>query len=306
MQNKIETTICSNCGAEVRKNKFCSQCGTKLDSRCIKCGSQLAANAKFCYECGNKVGTTDNKVENSINDAVVNNVEHDFIDNVANSNNNVVLNNGSNNTKNLVVDNVISEIKEYKINNEKVIENIAEMKDEDLLAFKLFRLHAKSFGKAGITSWNELVERINNNWSEDQYIEELSMYARKNEYIAMQGIKDDLLQKISLKIQDLLRKNEKIILYKDNSIFSNVGEVGHIITNKRLYILKKRKIRYVDYELIYSMHKLNLGGSWYFNDDVDMDIDDVGCTNEEVGIMLGLMCTYARNCHKQGYKINVY
>lgn len=271
MQNKIETTICSNCGAEVHKNKFCSQCGYKLDNSCIKCGSQLVANAKFCFKCGNKVGTNDNNVANNIN--------------------------------NSAVDTINNKIKESEFNNAKVIKNTAEMQDEDFLAFKLFRIHAESFGKAGITAWNELVSRINSNWSENQYIKELEMHARENSDIAIQGINYNLLQSAASKIRGMLRKNEEIILYKDNSVFTQGGQVGHIITNKRLYILKKRQVEYLDYELMYSMHSI-MGGSWYFNNNVD--IDNVGCTNEELGIMLGLMCTYAKNCHKTGYKINVY
>ena len=316
MQNNIERIVCFNCGVSVYKNKFCSQCGTRLDNICTKCGTQLLENAQFCHNCGNKMGDIS---ENIIGNTEVNSSPINNTNNMANINmNNIPINNtnmANINMNSIPINNsnntAMASVNNANINNNNSIpENIINtgtiFAEKDLLSFKLFRLHAESFGKPGIIAWNELVERINNNWTEEQYIQELSNYAKNNEYIAMQGINSQLLQDVAFKIQSMSRKKEKIIFYKDNAVLGAKGENGHIITNKRLYVLKKRNLKYMDYELLYSMHKLKITGSWYFNNDVDMCIDDINCSNEEIGILLALMCTYARNCHRPEYKINVY
>lgn len=47
---------CTNCGAEVTGN-FCTECGTKRvdDKFCPQCGIKVDSNAKFCMECGAKL-----------------------------------------------------------------------------------------------------------------------------------------------------------------------------------------------------------------------------------------------------------
>ncbi|MEO8435112.1 MAG: SPFH domain-containing protein [Pyrinomonadaceae bacterium] len=51
------TSKCIKCGAQLLAGaKFCSDCGSKQESaKCSKCQSDLPAGAKFCKECGTKV-----------------------------------------------------------------------------------------------------------------------------------------------------------------------------------------------------------------------------------------------------------
>jgi membrane protease subunit (stomatin/prohibitin family) len=48
---------CVKCGAQLHAGaKFCSECGSKQEpGKCSKCQADLAAGAKFCNECGTKV-----------------------------------------------------------------------------------------------------------------------------------------------------------------------------------------------------------------------------------------------------------
>lgn len=48
---------CVKCGAQLQAGaKFCSDCGSKQElAKCSKCQSDLQAGAKFCKECGTKV-----------------------------------------------------------------------------------------------------------------------------------------------------------------------------------------------------------------------------------------------------------
>jgi class 3 adenylate cyclase/tetratricopeptide (TPR) repeat protein len=44
---------CSNCQTEVQPGqKFCPECGNRLDAGCSSCGAPLSPTAKFCAECG--------------------------------------------------------------------------------------------------------------------------------------------------------------------------------------------------------------------------------------------------------------
>ena len=44
---------CSNCQSEVQPGqKFCPECGNRLDAACSNCGAALSPGAKFCAECG--------------------------------------------------------------------------------------------------------------------------------------------------------------------------------------------------------------------------------------------------------------
>jgi uncharacterized OB-fold protein len=57
-QAAVSAAICSSCGAEVGKAKFCPECGTPTKPArptCIGCGHQPEAPTKFCPECGAKM-----------------------------------------------------------------------------------------------------------------------------------------------------------------------------------------------------------------------------------------------------------
>ncbi|MCR4698436.1 MAG: SPFH domain-containing protein [Bacilli bacterium] len=50
-------TFCPNCGAKLAPGaKFCSKCGTKVDSNtCPNCGNEVEPDAMFCSKCGTKL-----------------------------------------------------------------------------------------------------------------------------------------------------------------------------------------------------------------------------------------------------------
>jgi ribosomal protein L40E len=50
---------CVECGSELKASaKFCPECGTPVprEEHCANCGAKLAPTAKFCPECGTKQG----------------------------------------------------------------------------------------------------------------------------------------------------------------------------------------------------------------------------------------------------------
>ncbi|HET9842892.1 MAG TPA: adenylate/guanylate cyclase domain-containing protein, partial [Nocardioides sp.] len=50
---------CGSCGADQPAGaKFCSQCGTPLQSVCPSCGNPTQPSARFCQQCGSALGAT--------------------------------------------------------------------------------------------------------------------------------------------------------------------------------------------------------------------------------------------------------
>jgi hypothetical protein len=55
---KMTDMKCSQCGHENRPStKFCTECGTKLQTGCPHCGSGAAPGDKFCSQCGADLST---------------------------------------------------------------------------------------------------------------------------------------------------------------------------------------------------------------------------------------------------------
>ena len=54
-------SYCYVCGCEIPEgHKFCSQCGTCVQSYCTACGNKLEPGHKFCSQCGASVSTQNN------------------------------------------------------------------------------------------------------------------------------------------------------------------------------------------------------------------------------------------------------
>jgi len=184
--------------------------------------------------------------------------------------------------------------------------NLGDIKDgENNFVSQLFSVHTNKFNKSGLNVWETLCLKLNLNWDEKQYIDELSIISNSHKEIAMQNINRDLFEVVTLRVLNLLENEERVIIYKDNGVFSQTGKVGELITNKRIFILKKQSIKYIAYKSIDSLHKTSIGGGWYFNANKDFEISNIGCTDYQLGIILSLICMYTRNCHKIGYKIKV-
>lgn len=48
--------VCPNCKAQMSAGaKFCSRCGTKLDTKCPNCGANITEGSAFCSQCGQKL-----------------------------------------------------------------------------------------------------------------------------------------------------------------------------------------------------------------------------------------------------------
>ena len=56
VQREINTAICPQCANSVPLGqKFCGECGTKMEKKCSSCGKTWDVSQKFCGECGTKL-----------------------------------------------------------------------------------------------------------------------------------------------------------------------------------------------------------------------------------------------------------
>lgn len=52
-----DSIFCISCGAANTKTaKFCTKCGTQLQTKCPSCGKLIRVGSKFCTACGSKIG----------------------------------------------------------------------------------------------------------------------------------------------------------------------------------------------------------------------------------------------------------
>ena len=56
VQRNTNTAICSQCSSPVPiGQKFCGECGAKMERKCLACGAVWGVTQKFCGECGTKL-----------------------------------------------------------------------------------------------------------------------------------------------------------------------------------------------------------------------------------------------------------
>lgn len=309
MENReTDTVLCEKCNTVVIKGHFCSNCGAKLESFCLSCGAELYSGAKFCSNCGVKV-SENNSLPVPVSDDDIKNVEQ-----IAEK-----THNDSEIAQSVELGQVTEEKEEVSSNDSEIAQNaeleqVTEVKEEVgsneiNLADNLFRLHIDWARKKVIAALDILYFCINEDWDEERYIEELTAFANSNKYLSTNKANNTLIQQAILRISPIIRKGEKAIVFMDNSVMSPDGQTGTLITNKRIYSIKKRKVERLDYEFVRSMHVLgtvDLSNSWYFNDNPDINVDCLNSSPMEVGTILGAICMYSKNCHKAGYKINIY
>ncbi len=126
----------------------------------------------------------------------------------------------------------------------------------------------------------------------------LSNLCRNHNECATQTINKPLLDKI---MTSTLSKylnfdaDEEPLFYKDSAIMF-YGKNGILITNKSIYRIRKNGIKKISISNLNSIHLSNLlfeteaDCKWYFNADIDFDLDAMGINAEQSGIIMALIC----------------
>ncbi|MGN0179833.1 MAG: hypothetical protein ACI4DY_10395 [Monoglobaceae bacterium] len=189
--------------------------------------------------------------------------------------------------------------------------NEAESPDEEVcLALRLFDISGiKNFeNEHCIKAWEEMCAWINNGDTVESCLECLKNLALSHEKEwAVDTYNNELFNKIKPKVYEYMSSDERMLFYKDNGILS-VGKAGTLITDKKIYCIKNRSVYLLSLSDIYSIHALPLfcSGSWYFNSNRNVEIDNIACSRIEQGVIMALVCLLVQRHRGKGYKIKVY
>ena len=200
---------------------------------------------------------------------------------------------------------VIDKDEEYKIED---IENT-----ENKLVFNLFDFkNEKAPCKQALISLKSACALINENTTVEGYIDKIKRNVKNNfDYsggsFAFVDDNPDLLQKVMFRVNSLITTDEKCLLYKDSGIFSH-AKSGILLTDKKIYSIKKKGTQSLAFEKIHSLGYSSMGSNWYFNHEQvawKYEVDSIACDEECVGMIIALICTLAREKNSAGYKIKL-
>lgn len=183
-------------------------------------------------------------------------------------------------------------------------------------AKELFNIQCSKFSKQiFLDVYGEMCSYINGldntveGYSADNTIEKyligLNKDAAKSVNIATHSTNAANMRAAEIKISQGYESGEKSLVFIDYGIFSK-GKTGIMITNKAVYRVKKRgasKISLKDVHSLYAWRSTTIDSSeWLLNGDYDFGIYSWDGPMH-LAKFLAVICTLARDCHADGYKI---
>lgn len=175
--------------------------------------------------------------------------------------------------------------------------------DTELPAQKLLKINKnKTFKEKAMQSFEMLCGCLNENYIFEDYMDLFKKMADSNEYIATPTVHKDLLNKVCAKAS--ISSNERAVFWNSNGIISK-SKSGVLLTDRNIYFITKIGFKKMSYGDVKSIDTLQYGNVWCFNKDINLCIDNVGCTDKQLGIILAFICTRTRDFNIKGYKITV-
>ena len=172
-----------------------------------------------------------------------------------------------------------------------------------MTAYKLFDIRCNKLTDVGLATMTSMCTYINSGMDSQGYIRTLEKIAKPGSTdVAVNNINSDLMLKVSSKLASVLFPDEILIFYKDSGILSR-AKSGILLTDKRVIVFNKKKVLFLKYRDVASITKTWAGGCWFFNDVRDLEIDNIACTNQELGAILAYICYSAKNSNGAGYNI---
>lgn len=170
----------------------------------------------------------------------------------------------------------------------------------------LFRMHDDvTDTERSAKAWKSLCNALNSEYSIDQYKSFLNQIATSRHECATSEIHSDLYQKAYVRISPLLEAGESLLLWSDYGIFSQNAKDGLGVTNRSLFFARKKAIVKCFFKDI-SMIKRGGSGNWYLNQNGAYWIGSIGCSDEQIGIIIAFALKNALDINGEGYKIDVY
>lgn len=180
----------------------------------------------------------------------------------------------------------------------------------ETIAQRLFDFsHIKNFQNEHCKkSAEEMCAWINAGDTVESCLEELKKIASGHEREwAVDNKNTELFDKIKPKVQGQMSSDERMLFYKDSGVIS-LGKSGTLITNKNIFRINKKGVEKLSLNDIYSIHALPLlgSGSWYFNANKNVEIDNMVCSRIEQGVIMALVCLLVQRNKGYDFKIKVY
>ncbi len=175
---------------------------------------------------------------------------------------------------------------------------------------KLFEIiEDVSFKKSAKNIFDQSCFFIDANYTVEDYMRDISEITERDitrlRNLATMEYHTDLFKKMVEKVEDTLEENEKALLYKDKAAFK-LGITGFLLTDKRLLFISKKQI---DNLLLKNIVSISSSYSnFYLNHHryrTRAALDSVCLHHYEMALILGLVCTLAKNSNEPDYKIKV-
>ncbi len=193
--------------------------------------------------------------------------------------------------------------------NEQICNAESNPENELLPAERLFSISAYENlnDKAGeALGW--LCAGINDGYTVDGFINEIDkISAVKSSDIYTNNERSELLHTVQMRVADQFEREETSLFFVNQGLLSRVKD-GFLVTNKAVYKITKKKtfrLKFTDFCSLLTDPEPITSSIWFFNGDENFRFYTCGCTEKGCGILLGLICTLARDCHSKEYKITL-
>lgn len=148
-----------------------------------------------------------------------------------------------------------------------------------------------------------LCNLINYNNTVDDYMEGVNIVAKSSNEFATQENSLNILMTAVKNTQGHLLSDEIPLVFINLGLLSK-GKDGILITDKSILRITKKVVLKINMQDIYSLNATSepyTFSSWHINGNFKFD---VAVLSERVtAIILGLICTLARNCHPENYRV---
>ena len=173
---------------------------------------------------------------------------------------------------------------------EKISEN--GKRNEDVLKkYFLIETDFSKFSSGQMTSWQQLSRCFCRSDSLDSLKKELEKIAEGKSECSSNTWNRYLGEGAILRVQANVAENDELIFYKDSGIISKL-KAGILLTENKIFFLKKRKIKYFEWKALKKIG-ITYGNWWNVNDDKECEIDSLGCSDTELGVILAFICLKA-------------
>ena len=176
-----------------------------------------------------------------------------------------------------------------------------DLEEEQLTpAQKLFNIGTIQQGALEI--FKSMCACINNGRTLEEYMEFVNDMARESKEYFTNDVNANILRIAETNVSQQFVADEKSVLYIDKGVFSK-GKDGFLVTNKAIYRIKKKGCAKVCYEEFHSL-QTTIGTIVHFcvNGNYDFGLCAFS-SDKQFGVILGMICTLARDNNSAGYKI---